>query len=68
MTGAAGGIGSAITERLCGLGARVILADMVDRVETAAKEWTAKGYKTSAIKLDVTDTAGPNHVASHVRQ
>ena len=43
VTGAAGGIGSAITERLCGLGARVILADMVDRVESAAKEWASKG-------------------------
>ena len=46
VTGAAGGIGSAITERLCGLGARVILADVVDRVEGAAKEWARKGYQT----------------------
>jgi NAD(P)-dependent dehydrogenase (short-subunit alcohol dehydrogenase family) len=57
VTGAAGGIGSAITERLCALGARVILADVVDRVESAAKEWASKGYKTSAIKIDVTNSA-----------
>jgi NAD(P)-dependent dehydrogenase (short-subunit alcohol dehydrogenase family) len=68
VTGAAGGIGSAITERLCGLGARVILADMVDRVETAAKEWAAKGYKTSAIKLDVTNSAAVEKAAADLNK
>jgi NAD(P)-dependent dehydrogenase (short-subunit alcohol dehydrogenase family) len=64
VTGAAGGIGSAITERLCGLGARVILADVVDRVESAAKEWARKGYQTSAVKLDVTNGAEVEKAAS----
>src|SRR5271156_5131446 len=64
VTGAAGGIGSAITERLCGLGARVILADMVDRVQSAAKEWASKGYKTSALKLDVTNSVAVEQAAA----
>jgi NAD(P)-dependent dehydrogenase (short-subunit alcohol dehydrogenase family) len=64
VTGAAGGIGSAITERLCGLGARVILADVVDRVESVAKEWVRRGYQTSAVKLDVTNSAEVEKVAS----
>jgi|HubBroStandDraft_4_1064222.scaffolds.fasta_scaffold13489_2 NAD(P)-dependent dehydrogenase (short-subunit alcohol dehydrogenase family) len=68
VTGAAGGIGSAITERLCGLGARVILADMVDRVESAAKEWTGKGYKTSALKLDVTNSAAVEKAAADLNK
>jgi NADP-dependent 3-hydroxy acid dehydrogenase YdfG len=58
------GIGSAITERLCGLGARVIQADVVDRVESAAKEWARKGYQTSAVKLDVTNSAEVEKAAS----
>ena len=68
VTGAAGGIGSAITERLCGLGARVILADIVDRVQTAAKEWASKGYKTSALKLDVTNSAAVEQVAADLNK
>ena len=68
VTGAAGGIGSAITEQLCGLGARVILADMVDRVESAAKEWTGKGYKTSALKLDVTNSAAVEKAAADLNK
>src|ERR1700722_16905199 len=68
VTGAAGGIGSAITERLCGLGARVILADRVDRVESAAKEWASKGYKTYALKLDVTDSAAVEKAAADLNK
>src|ERR1700743_1048707 len=64
VTGAAGGIGSAITKRLCGLGARVVLADVVDRVESAAEEWARKGHQTSAVKLDVTDSAEVEKAAS----
>jgi NAD(P)-dependent dehydrogenase (short-subunit alcohol dehydrogenase family) len=68
VTGAAGGIGSAITERLCGLGAHVILSDAVERVESAAKEWAAKGYKTSALRLDVTDSAAVEKAAADLNK
>jgi NAD(P)-dependent dehydrogenase (short-subunit alcohol dehydrogenase family) len=68
VTGAAGGIGSAITERLCGLGVRVILADVVDRVQSAAKEWASKGYKTFALKLDVTNSAAVEQAADLNKQ
>jgi NAD(P)-dependent dehydrogenase (short-subunit alcohol dehydrogenase family) len=68
VTGAAGGIGSAITERLCGLGAQVILADALDRVEDAAKQWEGKGYKTTALKLDVTDSAAVEKAAADLNK
>jgi len=64
VTGAAGGIGTAITERLGGLGATVVLADSVDRVHDAAKEWADKGIKTKGIKFDVTDSKAVEKAAS----
>ncbi|MBB3931157.1 NAD(P)-dependent dehydrogenase (short-subunit alcohol dehydrogenase family) [Kaistia hirudinis] len=64
VTGAAGGIGSAIIERLAGLGAGVVLADQTDRVFEAAAEWAAKGFKAKGIKLDVTDSAAVEQAAA----
>lgn len=68
VTGAAGGIGSAITERLGGLGATVVLADAVDRVTDAAKEWADKGLKTKAMKFDVTDSKAVEKAASQLNE
>jgi len=68
VTGAAGGIGSAITERLGGLGATVVLADAVDRVTDAAKEWADKGLKTKGVKFDVTDSKAVEKVAAQLNE
>lgn len=64
VTGAAGGIGTAITERLGGLGATVVLADAVDRVHDAAKAAAAKGIKAKGVKFDVTDSKAVEKVAA----
>ena len=68
VTGAAGGIGSAITERLGGLGATVVLADAVDRVTDAAKEWADKGFETRGIKFDVTDSKAVEKAAAQLNE
>lgn len=68
VTGAAGGIGSAITERLGGLGATVVLADAVDRVADAAKAWADKGLKTKGIKFDVTDSKAVENAAAALNE
>lgn len=68
ITGAAGGIGAAITERLGNLGATVVLADAVDRVADAAKEWADKGLKTKGVKLDVTDSKAVEKAAQRLNE
>ena len=68
VTGAAGGIGSAITERLASLGATVVLADVTDQVFEAAKAWSDKGFKTKGIKVDVTDSADVEKAAAGLNE
>jgi NAD(P)-dependent dehydrogenase (short-subunit alcohol dehydrogenase family) len=68
VTGAAGGIGTAITERLAGLGATVVLADAVDAVHDAAKGWADKGFKTKGIKFDVTDSKAVEKAAAELNE
>jgi len=68
VTGAAGGIGTAITERLAGLGATVILADASERVHEAAKGWAAKGFRTKGVQLDVTDSAAVEKAAADLNE
>ena len=43
VTGAAGGIGTAISRRLAELGAQVVLADVSESVAKTAKEIAAEG-------------------------
>ncbi|MBN9253546.1 MULTISPECIES: SDR family oxidoreductase [unclassified Mesorhizobium] len=68
VTGAAGGIGGAITERLASLGARVVLADVTDRVVEVAKGWADKGYKTKGVKVDVTNSAEVERAAASLNE
>ena len=68
VTGAAGDIGTAITERLGGLGATVVLADTADRVADAAREWADKGLKTKAVKFDVADSSAVEKVAAELNE
>lgn len=56
VTGAGGGIGSAIAERLAGEGATVIVADMNEAAaEAVAERLRGSGGAASALAFDVTD-------------
>ena len=66
VTGATGGIGAAITERLGSLGATVVLADATDGVADAAQRWADKGLKTKAVRFDVTDSAAVKKIAAQL--
>lgn len=68
VTGGAGGIGSAITERLGNLGATVVLADIADYVEDSAKKWGAQGFRTKGVQLDVTDPKAVEKAASALNE
>ncbi len=58
VTGAASGLGLATARAFAASGAVVVLADWNDdAVQSAAKELTKKGYKTLAIRCDVSDDA-----------
>lgn len=70
VTGAAGGIGSAISERLCELGAHVVMADMTEGVTRASDSLNARSYSTEPMRFDVTasaevDAAAVQVVATH---
>jgi 3-oxoacyl-[acyl-carrier protein] reductase len=54
VTGAAGGIGSAICERLADDGATVIIADLGPGAEQLARSLIAQGHQALAVRLDVT--------------
>lgn len=59
VTGAGQGIGAACAEALAAMGAEVICTDLDGaRAEKSAKHLAAKGYKTRALPLNVTDSAG----------
>lgn len=56
VTGSARGIGKTIADRLGSMGARVVISDvLMDAAEETAREFTAKGYVTAAIKADVSN-------------
>lgn len=58
ITGAAGGQGAAHSEYLAGLGAKVVLADVLDdRGESLAADLRARGMEAMYHHLDVTDAA-----------
>jgi len=52
-----GGIGSAIAEQFCALGARVVLADVRGDVEATARRLAKAGHETHATTFDVTDSS-----------
>lgn len=55
VTGAARGIGAAIAEQLAREGMQVILADILDEVESTAAALTARGHAVSAARVDLGD-------------
>ena len=61
VTGAAQGLGLAISQRFLAEGARVIMADMqADKLEAAARSLSADKDKVSPCGLDVTSTTAVN--------
>ena len=59
VTGAAGGIGSAVAEALAVAGATVLVTDVDGPAAAAvAEKLTAAGLKADSCALDVTDRAG----------
>jgi NAD(P)-dependent dehydrogenase (short-subunit alcohol dehydrogenase family) len=67
VTGAARGIGFATADALSEAGAHVVLTDMDGAAaEASAKVLAAKGRKTSAMALDVTDSSRVEKVAQAV--
>jgi 3-oxoacyl-[acyl-carrier protein] reductase len=58
VTGAAGGIGKAIAERLASDGARVMMTDIdAARLDSSARELSGKGFVVAGIAADLTDEA-----------
>jgi 3-oxoacyl-[acyl-carrier protein] reductase len=55
VTGAARGIGKAISERLSNYGATVILGDVSEKVVIVAEELSATGRRAFGLQLDVKD-------------
>lgn len=66
VTGAARGIGAAISEAVAEGGAHVILTDMGDAAEAAAQALRDKGYSAEAATLDVTDREAVDALAAKV--
>jgi NAD(P)-dependent dehydrogenase (short-subunit alcohol dehydrogenase family) len=60
VTGASYGLGRAITEELSSRGARVMLCDVIDRVEVTASELQQAGADVDHARLDVTDRSSVN--------
>ncbi|MFM0394914.1 SDR family NAD(P)-dependent oxidoreductase [Paraburkholderia phytofirmans] len=54
VTGASYGLGRAITEELLARGAKVMLTDITDRVETTTEELRRNGHDVAHASLDVT--------------
>lgn len=69
VTGAARGIGFAISEALAEAGTTVVLADRDgDAARAAAMKLEEKGYRTHSVALDVTDSAAVAETAEGLYQ
>ena len=70
VTGGARGIGKAIVEKLAGLGANVVIADMLlDLAAQSATEISrTTGKKIIATQVDVTDGKSTNQLIEHTQQ
>jgi NAD(P)-dependent dehydrogenase (short-subunit alcohol dehydrogenase family) len=66
ITGGAAGIGLATARRFGEAGCRVVLADIDERVDAAAAELSADGYRATAASLDVTDSDQHHRLAREV--
>jgi 3-oxoacyl-[acyl-carrier protein] reductase len=65
VTGGARGIGFGIAERLASEGAHVVIADVIDEIESAAQRLNAKGLRAQALRLDVSQE---HEIAEFVRR
>ena len=70
VTGASGGIGSRLAERLAGEGASVALhyAHRAEAVEELAQQLLAAGTKTATVSGDFADPAAPERVVAQVEE
>lgn len=69
ITGAGGGIGRAISQRLAAEGAIIAVTDInLETAESVATEIRAAGGKASGYKVDVTDSTEVNAVVSRVEK
>lgn len=67
VTGAARGIGEAISLRLAQMGAHVVLADLDGKAEAAAQRLRESGHSAEDASVDVTDTASVDALAKKIR-
>lgn len=67
VTGAAQGIGAAISETLASLGATVVLTDVADEVAKTSQGLNDRGLETASRLLDVTDSAQVDETAHWVK-
>ena len=69
VTGATGGLGSAMCRAFAAAGARVALADLPDRAGAAQELGkaleTEHGVRTAVVTLDVTDVRGIDAAVAH---
>jgi 3-oxoacyl-[acyl-carrier protein] reductase len=63
VTGAARGLGRQYAERFAGEGAKVVVADLRDDVDVAAKEISDDGGTAIAVQVDVNDVAATQQMA-----
>lgn len=66
ITGAAGGIGLGVAQRLARTGYRVIAIDRAERVNEAAATLRAEGLDVQAVVLDVADEAAVRQVVADI--
>ena len=65
VTGAASGLGWAMSKRFAGAGMKVVLADIeADRLEAAVRELRAAGHDASGVVTDVADPGAVNDLAA----
>src|SRR5690606_22265742 len=69
LTGAAGGIGSAVARRLAKAGAALLLTDIaVAPLETLERELVREGAPAESVAANIADPAGRSAVAGRARE
>lgn len=66
VTGAARGIGEAISRQLGEMGAHVVMADMLEVVDETARKLGDEGLSTEGERVDVTSSQNVNELAKRV--
>ncbi|WP_047987030.1 SDR family NAD(P)-dependent oxidoreductase, partial [Alkalihalobacillus pseudalcaliphilus] len=69
VTGAAGGMGTAISKQLATLGATVILTDINEEgVKKSAEQLAEKGLNVDSLKVNILDSESIQEVVSYVKE